>query len=224
MLTESIYSKKVQSGISSWINVGLIQLWCKNYSDAVISFKNATEGMEDITTREARRLALLGMALYGDAKFEDANQAYLRALTILRTKKQGYGCYNNRHDFSMGQIFNAVGCSFFETGFHKSSSRSFLNALHVYLQGVFDGPLAAEESQSVEFLLNKVKQNAEWMTSVPQQFVHDTALTFANLAQVLLNQKSLPLAVSCLRLSLKVSLSYLVSRILSPKHLSYLMN
>lgn len=209
MLTEFIHTKKVQIGIASWINVGLIQLWCKNYSDAVISFKNASEDMEEIASRESRRLALLGMALYGDAKFEDANQAYLRALTILRTKKQGYGCYNNRHDFSMGQIFNAVGCSFFETNFHKSSSRSFLNALHVYLQGVFDGPLTAEESQSVEFLLNKVKQNADWMTSIPQQFVHDTAVTFANLAQVLLNRKSLALAVSCLRLSLKVSPNWL---------------
>ncbi len=204
-MIENIHSNKHQSHISSWINVGSIQLWQGKYSEAVISFENAKEDLEQNTSREARRLALLGMANYGDERFEDANQAFLRSLTMLRTKKQGYGCYNQRHDFIMGQIFNAVGCSFFETGFHKSASRSFLNALHVYLQDIFDEPLTAEESLSLEFLLNKVKlQNNDWIASVPPQFIYDTTVTFANLAHVLINQKSLDFAVSCLRLALKV--------------------
>ena len=101
--------------------------------------------MDENTSREARTLALLGMALYGNEKFEEANQVYLRALTMLRTKEQGYGCYDHRNEFVMGQILNCVGCSFYEKGFHKSASRSYLNALHVYLQDIFASVLSTEE-------------------------------------------------------------------------------
>ncbi len=207
-LHDNMQMDRAHSGVFTWMNIGSIQLWQGNYADALASFEAATEDMDGNTSRQARSLALLGMALYGHMKFEEANQAYLRALTMLRTKtKQGYGCYNHRHDFVMGQIFNCVGCSFYETGFHKSATRSFLNALHVYLQDIFTSSLTAEESQSVEFLLKTVKVNKTWMSHIPPPFILDTAITFANLAFVLTNRNHLALAISCLRLSLKVGLS-----------------
>lgn len=136
---------------------------------------------------------------------QKANQYYLRALTILRTKEQGYGRYNQYHDLVMGQIFNSVGCSFHERGFHKSSERSFLNALHVYLQDIIGKKVNTEEAQSVDFLLNKVNECKDWASFISSSYLLDTAITFNNLACVLINKQSYLAAISCLRLSLKVS-------------------
>lgn len=173
------------------------------------SFKSATNNnnatIDGDSSRAARILALLGMALYGDGKFEEANQFFLRALTMLRTKKQGYGCYNDCHELMMGQIFNCVGCSFFERGLHKSSLRSFLNALHVYLQDTFGTSLSNQEAQSVDFLLKKLKENKEWTSHVAPSYILDTAITFNNLACILMNRKSYVEGIPCLQMSLKVS-------------------
>ena len=212
-LNDLLLEDRQQSGVITWVNIGSLQLWKGNFCEAITSFEAAAEGMDDNTSREARRLALLGMALYGNRKFEEANQAYLRALTMLRTKKQGYGCYDHRNEYVMGQIFNCVGCSFHEIGFHKSASRSFLNALHVYLQDIFDKTLTTEESQSVAFLLGKVNENKSWISHIPKSFVHDTAVSFTNLACALSNKNSLSLAISCLRLSLKVIHLYFIFHI-----------
>jgi tetratricopeptide (TPR) repeat protein len=205
LLRTHLPTDEPQSGVITQVNIGSIQLWQGDYVGAIESFEAAATEMEENTPRQARTLALLGMALYGDKKFEEANQAYLRSLTMLRTRKEGYGCYNLRHEFVMGQIFNCVGCSFYETGFHKSASRSFLNALHVYLQDIVDADMTTEESQSVEFVLTRVKENKNWTSHIPPPFVLDTAICFANLACVLINRNSLNQAISCLRLSLKVS-------------------
>lgn len=203
---ENLSNNRQESGAITWSNIGSIQLWQGNYADAVVSFsKSAKKAMYENSVREARTLALLGMASYGDGKFEEANQAYLRALTMLRSKEEGYGSYNHRNELEMGKIFNCIGCSFYENGFHKSASRSFLNALLVYIQDIFETTLTTEESQSVEFLLDKLNKNKDWSSYIKKVYILDASITFNNLACALINRKFLASAISCLQLSLKVS-------------------
>jgi len=204
---DSLPQENIRIGIT-YMNIGSIRLWQGKYVDAVKAFKLAKDEMYGDVSRESKALVLLGMALYGDKKFEEANQVLLRALTMIRTKRQGYGVYCDTHEFVMGKIFNLLGCSFFENHCYKSAVRSFLNALHVYMQDIVDmTSVTSEDAQSVEYLLKMIYDNADWMMKIPQIYVLDTAITFANLGYVLSHRGSHnTLAISCLRQSLKLQM------------------
>lgn len=172
----------------------------------------------------ASSLVLLGLSLYSLQDYEEANSALIKSLSVIDGVINGGGNYSenssrsldsfddNDYVFTAGNVLNNIGAAFFELGFYRSASRALHRSLLVFLSKDLEcgcPPLSLDDSlegynppfPSLTDLMNGLKLKSIRVSNLPIEHRFDAAITFSNLASLLVKRGKFSAASVCLNMS-----------------------
>lgn len=172
----------------------------------------------------ASSLVLLGLSLYSLEDYEEANSALIKSLSVIDGVINGGGNYSenssrsldsfddNDYVFTAGKVLNNIGAAFFELGFYRSASRALHRSLLVFLSKDLEcgcPPLSLDDSlegynppfPSLTDLMNGLKLKSIRVSNLPIEHRFDAAITFSNLASLLVKRGKFSAASVCLNMA-----------------------
>jgi len=211
-------------------NIGTIEVWMGRLQESSHSLYHVVNREEDSSSEEnivyhrpkkafdsAASLVLLGLSLYAQENYEEANSVFIKSLSsvndvIQRRLSDSSGSIDSLDDndfvYTAGKVLNNIGCVFFELGFYRSACRALHRSLLVFMSKnlecgcpplSLDGPLEGHSPPfpSLTELMNGIKAKRIKIENLPAEHKFDVSASFNNLAILLVKRGKYSAASVC---------------------------